>query len=228
MARFHVPDDVLMDYAHGRLDEAKSLLVAAHLTFCPECRHTLALFESVGAFAMEEAEGAEIGDGMLDALFARIDADGKDGVGMGGGQAIAEAAPTVMIGGMPVPRPLLPYLPAGNNGHEIPWRQMSPSLAMWDVPLGETAYKTKMLRVKGGRRMPEHTHVGEEMFLVLSGGFTDEKGHYVRGDVAVSDHTQRHSPIADKGEDCIGLVVVDAPLRLTGPITRFLNPFVRF
>ena len=70
--------------------------------------------------------------------------------------------------------------------------------------------------------------MGEEKILFLTVCVMDERGHYVRFDVSVSDDTQQHSPIADEGEDCIALVVIDAPLKLTGPISRFLNPFVRF
>ena len=75
--------------------------------------------------------------------------------------------------------------------------------------------------------MPKHTHAGNELTLVLAGGFTDARGSYLRGDVAVTDEHVDHQPTADWDEDCLCLAVVDAPLRLTGRMTRFLNPFLR-
>jgi putative transcriptional regulator len=63
---------------------------------------------------------------------------------------------------------------------------------------------------------------------VLAGGFSDGDGHYVRGDLSFSDGEVDHSPRADDDGECICLTVTDAPLRLTGPLMRFLNPFVRF
>jgi putative transcriptional regulator len=65
------------------------------------------------------------------------------------------------------------------------------------------------------------------MTLVLAGGFSDESGHFVRGDVAEADPSVNHQPVADPGEDCLCLAVTDAPLRLTGPFGRLLNPFLR-
>ena len=38
---------------------------------------------------------------------------------------------------------------------------------------------------------------------------------------------ERHEPIADPGEPCIALIVVEKPIVLTGPWGRFLNPLVQ-
>ena len=34
----HLPDDLLLTYAAANLAEAWSLVVATHLSLCPECR----------------------------------------------------------------------------------------------------------------------------------------------------------------------------------------------
>ncbi len=75
--------------------------------------------------------------------------------------------------------------------------------------------------------MPVHTHEGTELTLVLAGAFSDAHGHFLRGDVAEADASVEHQPVADPGEDCLCLAVTDAPLRLTGPFGRLLNPFLR-
>ncbi|HYD98947.1 MAG TPA: ChrR family anti-sigma-E factor, partial [Alphaproteobacteria bacterium] len=88
--------------------------------------------------------------------------------------------------------------------------------------------KARLLRVHAGTAMPQHTHDGEELTLVLCGAFRDETGRYARGDLAVTDSEIDHQPVAEPGEACICLAVTDAPLRLTGRFMRFLNPFVKF
>jgi putative transcriptional regulator len=62
---------------------------------------------------------------------------------------------------------------------------------------------------------------------VLEGGFSDGRGHYLRGDVAIADDEVTHRPRADDDGDCLCLTVTEAPVRLAGPLARFLNPFLR-
>jgi len=38
---------------------------------------------------------------------------------------------------------------------------------------------------------------------------------------------EQHEPIADPGEPCIALIVIERPIVLTGPFGRWLNPLVR-
>ena len=56
--------------------------------------------------------------------------------------------------------------------------------------------------------------------LVLQGGFRDQNGHYAPGDIAVADGTIDHRPVADRSVTCIIFVVLEAPVRLTGPFGR--------
>jgi len=63
---------------------------------------------------------------------------------------------------------------------------------------------------------------------LLAGGFSDGDRQYQRGDFSFSDGEIDHSPVADDDGECLCLTVTDAPLRLTGPLMRLLNPFIRF
>ena len=76
------------------------------------------------------------------------------------------------------------------------------------------------MRVRAGKAVPQHTHEGNELTLVLEGSFHDELGRYARGDLAITDPTVEHRPVADEGQDCLCLAVTDARLRLTGPLGR--------
>jgi putative transcriptional regulator len=84
-----------------------------------------------------------------------------------------------------------------------------------------------LYRIRAGKKMPQHTHEGSEYTLVIRGAFSDVTGRYGCGDVAISDEDIDHTPVAEAGEECLCFAVMDAPLRLTGPIGRFFNRFVQ-
>ena len=75
--------------------------------------------------------------------------------------------------------------------------------------------------------MPDHSHHGTELTLVLKGAFQDEDGYFARGDIEIADSDVQHIPVADIHEDCICLAVTDAPLRFTRLMPRLLQKFVR-
>ncbi|MEQ9812668.1 MAG: cupin domain-containing protein, partial [Azospirillaceae bacterium] len=123
-----------------------------------------------------------------------------------------------------VPQPLRGYL--GQKLDALPWRPVIRGLQEHD--LGISGARVKMLRIEAGAGMPQHSHEGTEHTLVLTGSYGDTLGIYRRGDVSTTDASVDHRPLAGTDGPCICLTVVDAPLRLTGPLGRFLNPFVRF
>ncbi|MGB5831670.1 MAG: ChrR family anti-sigma-E factor, partial [Thiohalocapsa sp.] len=123
-----------------------------------------------------------------------------------------------------LPLPLRSYV--GASPDELDWQQVIRGLEEFDLDVGGA--KTKLLRIKPGASMPQHTHEGCELTLVLDGSYDDEIGHFARGDVVALDTDNDHRPVASPGRDCICLTLIDAPLRLTGRFGRFLNPFVKF
>ena len=75
--------------------------------------------------------------------------------------------------------------------------------------------------------MPDHSHGGTEMTLVLQGAFRDDEGKFARGALALSDENVTHTPIADISEDCICLAVTDAPLQFKGWLPKVVQRIVR-
>ena len=85
--------------------------------------------------------------------------------------------------------------------------------------LCEPGVDARLFRFEPGAAIPEHDHGGEELTLVLSGGFADETGVYHRGDVPVGRAGEPHQPIGLPGEPCICLAVSIGGY-------RFRNPFM--
>ena len=219
----HLDDAFLMDYAAGNTSEAVSLLVATHLALCPSCRARAEQLEAVGGAMLEALAPTTVDRGALSAVLARLDAPQLDV--SGDVRPAAQTAPANDHDRVPsIPMPLRGYLNAEPD--DLAWQPVIRGLEEYELDVGGA--KTKLLRIKPGASMPQHTHEGRELTLVLEGSYDDEIGHFGRGDVAILDDDHDHRPIAGPGPDCICLTVIDAPLRLTGRFGRFLNPFVKF
>lgn len=214
----HLSDDLLTAYAAGTLDEATSLVVATHLTYCPECRARAAMLDAVGGSLLNSLNPSALATDALDSVFARLESDTP----AESRTATPAAAPA---NDNPVlPRALQSYF--GGDADSVAWKKLGMGVETAEVSLADTDKRVFLLKVPAGKAIPDHTHDGEEFVVVLQGAFTDVIGRFGRGDVAHSDHSIDHRPHAEDGEDCICLVVVDAPIRMTGPLGKVLNLFV--
>lgn len=221
---YHPSDEQLIEYASGAASEPMGLLIATHMALCPQCRHAVAELESVGGAMFEALEPATIKRDALDWAMARLD-EPAPATPKSTPAAVA-AAPVRTSATEPplIPNPLRDWL--GGALEDLNWSTYG-GVARVDVMTSVPDITTRLMRIRAGTRLPQHTHEGREVTLVLAGGFSDDLGHFLRGDVAVADPTVNHQPVADDDEDCLCLAVTDAPLRLTGPLGRFFNPFVR-
>ena len=210
----HHPSEArLLDYASGALPEPMALLIATHLALCPACRRTVAELEAVGGALLEALPPEPVAEDSLARLLARLDRL----------EPAAPAAPASLAAAPILPQPLCDYV---GSLDQVAWRHFGP-VAEARLLTGFEQFTTRLLRVGPGSALPHHTHVGSELALVLQGGFSDTTGHYLRGDVSEADSHVDHRPVADADEDCLCLIVTDAPLRLTGWLGRLLNPFIR-
>lgn len=211
----HIPAELLLDYAAGSLAQPWSLVVACHLTLCPHCRREVAAIERVGGSLLEQGEARPMRPGAFEAIAGQL----------GRQDAPSSAAPFRASGDRLLPAPLRDYLP--DPGH-VAWRWSGKGLRSHALPVPvPRGGLVSLLRVAPGAGLPIHTHGGDEMTLVLSGGFTDEQGEFRRGDVEVADGAVNHRPVAMLGEPCICLAVTDAPLRFQGPLGWVLNQWAR-
>jgi putative transcriptional regulator len=209
--RHPVGDEFLVDYAAGTAPEPIAVLVATHVALNPGSRRTLAQLEAAGGALLEDIAPTPVA---ADAFVRLLDRLGpQDG-----------ARPKTNIGSG-LPGPLRAYLPDGPEA--LSWTSVARGISEAVVPCGETSeYKLSLLRIEPNRSIPRHTHNGPELVLVLEGGFSDEHGHYLRGDVCVADETVKHRPVADPDGDCLCLSVTRGPIRFTGILGAILNRFV--
>ena len=211
----HVGDEQLVAYGAGTLDEATSLLVAAHLALCPACRSDLELAEAVGGALIDCARpGAPADEAKLDAVARGI---------AGEGRASAAAAPPEPPGPFVLPQPLRGY--AGGDVAELRWRAVGGGIRQVPLKTRGAGATARLLSIPAGKSVPDHGHSGFEATMVLAGSFYDRGSWYRRGDVAIADSAVVHRPVAGPEEDCICLAVTDARLKFMAPIPRLLQPF---
>jgi putative transcriptional regulator len=220
MPDHHAPDEILIAYAAGSLGASESLLVACHLTLCPRCRAVVADAEAVGAALLADpapASAAPASTPTLDAMLARLD---EDAAGAGAGDSDAGERPAAVDPRGIVPAPLFGLI---GDIDAAPWRRLLSGIYSLDVPAqGDDKY-VKLFRFEAGLRVPRHAHPGFEGTLVLSGGFTDDDGHHVRGDLSVLDESRPHEQHIDSDGPCTWLLVADGkpiPRTLLGWIAR--------
>jgi putative transcriptional regulator len=83
-----------------------------------------------------------------------------------------------------------------------------------------------LIRVAPGTSLPDHGHHGWEATCVLSGSFSDTTGEYGPGDVAETDGSLMHQPVAGPGEVCVCLIAWEGKLRMRGLLAQLLRPLM--
>jgi len=94
------------------------------------------------------------------------------------------------------------------------------------LQLNENEIHSNLLHINAGGGVPEHTHKGFELTVLLDGSFTDHNGEYNKGDFIMLDGTFTHNPMSEKG--CLCYTVANDALHFTQGINKLLNPIGNF
>lgn len=213
--KHHLTDALLMAYSAGTLPEAFSLIAAAHISMCDECRARLASFDSVGGALLDGGEAVSMDDSSFAETMRLINS----------GAFAAPIRPTPPSAPKSVlPTPVRDYV--GGDLDKVKWRPIGMGVKQAILPTSKDA-TIRLLYIPAGTAVPDHGHRGMELTLVLQGAFVDETDRFGPGDIEIANEDLTHTPIADIGEDCICLAATDAPLRFNKLIPRIAQPFFR-
>ncbi|WP_174801011.1 ChrR family anti-sigma-E factor [Martelella limonii] len=216
----HISEPLLLEYAAGTLEEGWSLAVATHLALCPHCRQQLRLMEAAGATMLEELapEPAAISeDHSWNALLARLNDAHAEPQQPPRPEPVAETA-------LLVPEPLRSYI--GGSLESVQWRRLGLNAHQAILQPDGGAVQARLLRVGPGQPLPEHSHGGRELTLVLKGSYISEGQLFAAGDLEEEDDETLHSPVVTGDGECICLVVTDAPLRFQSRLMRMVQPLL--
>lgn len=214
MAQYHPPFELLVEYVGGSLSPAFQVCVAAHLHFCESCRAIVAAQEQVAAGLLEQAEPIPVSEGLFDKVLAKIDSTMPN---VGTRHNSTEAKDSL---------PPAVEKALGKSLDQVRWKTTASSLKFCRLPVGEKEHELGLYKIRPGGQVPVHKHLGEEFTVVLQGSFSDDRGRYLPGDFLYCDSSISHSPMASADEPCLSITALTAPVQFTGPIRRWLNPFL--
>lgn len=204
----HAPDAVLAAYATGNLAQPFALVLAAHISLCPECRSALEAHQAVGGAVLDAFQATSLSRDLKSDILAQLDTP-------------VIPAPTYPRSGV-YPGPVMEAL----KGKPPRWKSLGLGVRQ-SILSADRDGTVRLLYIPPGQAVPDHSHNGLELTLVLQGSFSDATGRFAVGDLEVADEDLEHTPIADEGAPCICLAATDAPLRFNSLVPRLLQPLFR-
>ncbi|PKG72656.1 hypothetical protein CXF86_22255 [Shewanella sp. GutCb] len=215
MINYHPNDDMLLEHAKGCLNLAMTTALSAHCELCSICQEKLTTMTQQHAHialieedaAADELETSIDLDDMLNSIMLLTPSSASK-------RQSKSAIVTVKGHEYQLPNALRQQISGTWNGlGKI-------SRMRLETDSGEA--RASLLHIDAGGEIPEHTHQGTELTLLLAGHFEDEFNRYSPGDFILLDSDHQHTPKTEDG--CLCYTVVDAPLRFTKGISKLLNP----
>ena len=122
--------------------------------------------------------------------------------------------------------PFLNQLPKSLQVHlvdkKIKWKSFKDVKIATILPKDNNE-KLELIHVMPGAKIPQHTHEGNENFLVLHGSYSDEYGSYKQGTVQVRSDDHHHTPIGHTQTGCVGLAYTHGKIKFSGKFGKLLN-----
>jgi len=204
----HIPDAMLASHAAGSLPGAYSVVVASHVSLCVECRAALEAHQSLGGVVLESASEVAVSAQLKFDILSRLD------------DPFAPEPEYTRSGIFPGP------VMAALKGRAPRWKTLGMGERQ-DILSADKHGSLRLRYIPPGQAVPDHSHSGLELTLVLQGSFSDKTGRFAVGDLEIADEDLEHTPTADEGDPCICLAATDAPLRFRAIVPRLLQPLLR-
>lgn len=226
MIKHHPTFELLKAFVNGELPASLSAGVAIHIDMCPKCQQQVAQLTEQAAessfeelfldrFIVDEQQSTEdLDDIDFDEMIADITAAADIE------QSKQQETVTVEMKGQKY------TLPKALTNMELASPANIGKLSRSRILLDEDEIHTSLLHIEPGGGVPQHTHKGFELTVLLEGSFTDEHGEYVKGDFIMLDGSTVHHPESENG--CLCYTVANDALRFTQGINKLLNPIGSF
>jgi putative transcriptional regulator len=218
MIKHHPNSQQLDAFVSGVCEPTLALMISAHADMCVQCQAKcikLQQIQAIEALSSPLDTSAE-----LDKMFGRITQlpvvkpdQAPVAAKVGGFDLELEGKRFIL------PRSLKRY--AQHTGN---WSRLVGKLWQAPIDLGYMG-KANFIYMEKGGKVPEHTHKGTEMTLVIDGQYGDGVANYDCGDFTLLDGQHNHLPHSEADEGCLVFTIVDKPLYFTSGIARLLNPF---
>lgn len=219
MINYHPDQHLLSLHAKGELPLSMSIAISAHAELCQHCRQqldqmTIALSEQ--EFEQQQTVAEQFDDAGLSGLLDQFMSSTLDNLDTEPTPQPQVVDNTVTIKGQQyaLPRVFRKQINAS-------WQGIG-KVSRLRLDTGEPQARASLLHIAANGEIPEHTHKGAELTLLLAGEFSDCYNTYKPGDFMLLDQAHQHSPKTTEG--CLCYTIVDAPLYFTKGFSKLLNP----
>ncbi|GAA5134634.1 ChrR family anti-sigma-E factor [Thalassotalea piscium] len=226
MIKHHPKFELIQLFVKGDLPASLSAGIAMHAEMCPKCQEKIAqLTEHVAENSFEDESINFKVDNTKNTLEVNESLNFEDMINtITASDKIDTLKPQVEK--TVVFKNKSYTLPAALHNIESGKTANIGKLSRARLQLNEGEIHTTLLHIEPGGGVPEHTHKGFELTLLLDGSFHDDEGEYVKGDFIMRDSSHQHQPISKNG--CLCYTVSNAPLHFTQGINKLLNPIGAF
>lgn len=205
----HPSESWLIRYAAGRLPDSFRRVIESHVMVCNRCASAVDDATDMSALVCASLAPAPL---RFD-LQSFVDDLDEDDVAETGRLDCEESPKSdlvslidqfVEVGGLESLR----WRPAGRGVSFVRLRNDFREGRLW------------LLRAMPGTVLPQHSHRGDELTLVLKGAYFNRNQLFCAGDIEEADEFVEHKPVVTDDEECICLAATDAPLRFRGWLPR--------
>lgn len=222
MIKYHPDNAFLQSFATGDLPASLAAAASIHCEMCSTCQQTVQSYTQQAASDSFDdsdfetngiaAEANMLGDmeAMIDAITVDEEQDFTPGAQY---KSIEVRGRTFEL-----PRALV-NTPLGK------WSSLG-KLSRSRLDMTEGDIRASLLLIEPGGTVPEHTHKGFELTLIIDGHFQDEFDRYGPGDFLMLDHQHTHNPQTDTG--CLCYTVSNDAQYFTKGLNRLVNPLGYF
>ncbi|GHE81399.1 ChrR family anti-sigma-E factor [Thalassotalea profundi] len=230
MIKHHPSFELIQSFVNGDLPASLSAGIAIHADMCPKCQQIISqLTEQVAENSFEETfldrfivdDMSDFDDNNMSNNDLKF-TDMIDNITSSEEIAVAKTKVEKTINF----REKTYQLPSALHSMKLGKTAQIGKLSRARVQLDEGEIHTTLLHISPGGGVPEHTHKGFELTVLLDGSFHDEQGEYVKGDFIMLDSSHQHHPISIQG--CLCYTVANDALHFTQGINKLLNPIGAF
>jgi len=226
MIKHHPKFELIQAFVNGELPASLSAGIAIHIDMCPKCKKSIALLtEQVAEQSFKEA--------FLDKFIVEDNEDLETIANLDFDEMIADITDSDEIDSVVTPvvktvefNKAAYTLPTVLNNIAIGNTTSVGKLSRARLQLDENEVHSSLLHIQPGGGVPQHTHNGYELTVLLDGSFHDEDGEYVKGDFIMVEGNHKHHPISTNG--CLCYTVANGALHFTQGINKLLNPIATF
>ncbi|WP_339866293.1 ChrR family anti-sigma-E factor [Pseudohongiella nitratireducens] len=223
MIKYHPDNAFLQSFATGDLPASLAAAASIHCEMCSSCAQTVQSYTKQAATdgfsaldsRTENAEACSYRSmSSMDAMIEQITKDEEQDM------ASENQSKTIQVQGkqFELPRALV-NIPLGK------WSSLG-RLSRSRLGMNDGDIRASLLLMEADGGVPEHTHKGFELTLILEGHFKDEFDDYGPGDFLMLDSNHTHNPQTDIG--CLCYTVSNDAQHFTKGFNRLVNPLGYF